>query len=201
MKRTKKQWAKDIAIFGLIIIASILYFYLNTPRDVLNIVKTFLDDGIPRLPVFTIFYLAFLPWLWGVIFYSFIKNKSFRPLAISLIVVNLIASLVYIFFQTYVPREVINSNDIFSDILKFIYSNDQAYNGFPSLHSALSTVIAVYFVMTKNKYAWAAILIAILIVASTLFTKQHFVLDVVSGVGLGWVVTWVVFRRTRVVEG
>lgn len=193
-KRTRQEWINSAALFGLVVFASCIYFILNFPHEIVNVVKIFLDDHIPRLPVFAIPYIAFLPWFWGVVVWVWLKNKSFGQLAISIIIVNLIASIVYIMFQTHVPREVITSNDVFSEILKFIYSSDRAYNGFPSLHSGLSAVVATYFVILKNKRAWMFVAMAGLIVISTLFTKQHFVLDAISGVTLGVLVTYIVFR-------
>jgi membrane-associated phospholipid phosphatase len=171
-----------------------MYFILNVPHISVNVLRTFIDDQIPRLPIFSIIYLAFLPWFWGVVVYSWLKNRSFRQLAYSVIIVNLIAFGVYLFFQTHVPRESVMGNDFLSGMLRFIYSYDQPYNAFPSLHVALSSVIATYFVCMKSKCSWAFVAIALLISISTLFVKQHFIVDVLSGVVLGGVVTWLVFK-------
>lgn len=192
--RDHKVWVFDVSLLVVTSIILVMYFVLNMPQTTVHVLQTSLDKQIPRLPVFTIPYLAFLPWLYGTLIYSFIKNHYFRQLAISFIIINLIAFVVYMTFQTYVPRDVITSHDLFSGILQFIYNHDQPYAGFPSLHSALSVSIATYFVCMKSKWAWAAVAMASLVVVSTLFTKQHFVLDAVSGVGLGCLVTWGVFR-------
>lgn len=194
MDRTKQDWINDALLLGLVIIVSSFYLFLNIPHEVVHVLRTFIDDSIPRLPVFTIPYLLFLPWFWGIVFYAWYKNRNFKQLAYTIIIVNLIASVVYIMFQTYVPREVVISNDLFSNLLRMIYSNDQAYSGFPSLHSGLSAVIATYCVIRKSRFAWAAVVMAVLIVASTLFVKQHFILDAISGVTLGIATTWIVFK-------
>ncbi len=193
MQIIKQRLINDGLLLLAVIIASCLYFILNVPHEVVNVVKIFIDDHIPRLPVFTIPYLLFLPWFWSVIFYVWYKNNSFKQLAYSVIVINLVASVVYIMFQTHIPREVITSNDLFSEILKFIYSSDQAYNGFPSLHSGLSATAATFFVIKKSRFALPATLMALLIIISTLFTKQHFILDAISGVTLGIFITSFVF--------
>jgi membrane-associated phospholipid phosphatase len=144
--------------------------------------------------VFAIPYLFYLPWLWVVIFYSWLKNKSFHKLAYSVIIIEAIAYCVYLTFQTYIPREPIISNDIFSWVLRFIYNYDQPYNALPSLHAALSTSIASYFICRKSRWSLVSVSIAIVIIASTLLVKQHFVMDAVSGIILGAVVTLVVFK-------
>ena len=184
----------DTLLLILVVIVACMYFVLNVPTASLNVLRTFIDDSIPRLSLFAIPYLLFIPWFWAIILCVWYRNRSFRQLAFATIIVNLIAFFVYVVFQTYIPREVVSSSDIFSGLLNFIYTNDQPYNGFPSLHSALSAVVATYFVLTKSTWARAFVSMAILIVVSTLLVKQHFVLDAISGVTLGVVTTWLIFH-------
>ena len=192
--RDHRAWLVDAILLVITTTVLLMYLVVNVPQDTLHVLRTSLDNQIPRLPIFSISYIAFLPWLYGTLIYSFIKNRYFRQLAISFIVINLVAFVVYSTFQTYIPRDPITSHDLFSGILQFIYSHDQPYSGFPSLHSALSASIATYFVCMKSKWAWAAVVMAGLVVVSTLFTKQHFILDAASGVGLGVLVTGGLFR-------
>ena len=186
--------SKDTILFIIVIIVACLYFVVNVPHVSLNVLITIIDSAIPRIPVFAVPYLLFLPWFWSVMLYVWYHNRSFRQLAYASIIINLVAVIVYVTFQTYVPRDVVVSDDFFSGILRFIYEHDQAYNGFPSLHSALSAMVATYFVCIKSRWSWVFILIAVLIVMSTLFVKQHFIADAVSGVTLGILVTWAVFK-------
>ncbi|NTW61403.1 inositol phosphorylceramide synthase [Candidatus Saccharibacteria bacterium] len=194
MKRTKKDWIID----GFILLATFavanLYFILNAPSNNLYSVKTFIDDLIPRIPIFVVPYLLFLPWLWSIVVWAWLKNRSFRQLALALTITNLIAYAVYAFWQTVVPREVIAGQDIYSNLLQFVYNKDLPYAGFPSLHCGLSTVAATYFLITKSRLTGVMMLVAGLIVISTLLTKQHFFLDAVAGVILGYFVTKLVFR-------
>lgn len=194
MPRTRREWTIDTILMAFTAIILYLYVAFNVPQSINHVMRIAIDNQIPRLSIFTIPYLVFLPWLYGTLIYSWYKNRSFRQLAYAFIVINLIAFFVYQTFQTYVPRDPITSNDLFSGILQFIYNNDQAYAGFPSLHSALSASIATYFVIRHNKWSRAVIAMAVLIVISTLFTKQHFILDAVSGVALGVLVTCLVFK-------
>lgn len=195
--RNRKKWIVDVALLLVTTTVLLMYLVVNIPQNTLHVLRTSLDNQIPRLPIFAIPYLAFLPWLYSTLIYSFVKNRYFRQLAISFIVINLIAYVVYLTFQTYIPRNPITSFDFFSGILQFIYNHDQPYAGFPSLHSALSASIATYFVCMKSEWRWSAVVMAVLVIVSTLFTKQHFVLDAVSGVGLGVLVTWGVFRAFK----
>lgn len=194
MPRTRREWTIDTILMAFTAIILYSYVAFSVPQSINHVMRIAIDDQIPRLPIFTIPYLAFLPWLYGTLIYSWYKNRSFRQLAYAFIVINLIAFFVYLTFQTYVSRDPITSNDLFSGILQFIYNNDQAYAGLPSLHSALSVSMATYFVARKSKWSMLAVAMAALVVVSTLFTKQHFILDAVSGVALGVLVTCLVFR-------
>ena len=62
---------------------------------------------------------------------------------------------------------------------------DQPFNCFPSLHVALD-FLSAFFTWTERPRAGGALLsMAVLISVSTLFVKQHYVLDVVAGALLG----------------
>ena len=194
MQRTRRGWITDTILLLLTTVILLMYVVLDMPQSINHVLRITLDNQIPRIPLFIIPYLAFLPWLYGTLIYVWYKNRFFRHLAYSFIVINLIAFFVYLTFQTVVPRDPITSHDFFSGILQFTYDNDLPYAGFPSLHAALSASIATYFVLRHSKWSWAAIAMAGLIVISTLLTKQHFIVDAVSGVTLGVLVTWVAFR-------
>jgi membrane-associated phospholipid phosphatase len=59
---------------------------------------------------------------------------------------------------------------------------DQPFNCFPSLHVSLD-FLAAFFTWTQRPRAGAGLLgMAMLISVSTLFVKQHYVLDIVAGV-------------------
>lgn len=180
-----------------VIIVSCLYFIFNMPNLSINNLESYFDDMIPRISIFAIPYLFFLPWFWGTVLYSWLENKSFKQLAYSIIIVNIIAYCIYSVFQTYVHRIPVDLNEPFSGLLKFIYDIDRPYGAFPSLHVALSSVVAVYFIFIKSKWSNMSVLLAILIATSTLFTKQHYVADVIAGSILGVGVSMLVFGYYR----
>jgi len=194
MKRSRKQWINDTWLLALTSLVLSMYFVLDVPHAVVHMMNLPIDAQIPRFPIFAIPYLMYLPWLWGTLAYAWYKNLSFKQLAISYMVVDLVAFTCYLTYQTYIQRPPLIVHDFQSSVLQFIYSHDLPYSAFPSLHSAMSAVIATYFVCRRSKYAWAAVGMAALIVVSTLFTKQHVIVDAISGVTLGVVATWIVFR-------
>lgn len=191
--RSCEEWIKDTTLLLFVCLFSSLYFLFNTSHGAVLIPSIALDYQIPRIPVFVILYIFYLPWLWGVVFYSWLSRQYFYQFAYSIIIIKIIAFSIFFTFQTYMPRDPIISNDFFSCILQMLYDHDQPYNCLPSLHAALSSSIAVYFIFRKSRWSQLSVILAILIIASTLFIKQHFIADAVTGIILGSIVTWAVF--------
>lgn len=85
------------------------------------------------------------------------------------------------------PDQALIGSSLSSEALRFIYSIDQPYNCFPSLHVLHSWIIAIHFARLKQE--WPPIRIALLLAAagvtfSTVIVRQHYVLDVVSSLVL-----------------
>jgi membrane-associated phospholipid phosphatase len=116
-------------------------------------------------------------------------------LAVTIILVHLISYLFFIFYQTEALRPQIIGAGLFNDLVRFIYAHDAPYNCFPSLHTSLSTVMALYFVFIKSKWKLFFVIISLLIILSTLFVKQHYILDVIAGLILGVGATLLIFKR------
>ena len=187
----------DIILLVLTFAISAGYFFLNKPAERLHIIATRFDSAIPLIPVFSIPYLLFLPLLVAVIFYAFFNQKKFRELMFTIIVVWLISDLFFIFYQTQVVRPEIIGSGFFNNLIRLIYSHDAPYNAFPSTHTSLSTVIALYFISIKNKWSILFIIFSVLIILSTLFTKQHYVLDVAGGLVLAIATFFLFFKSDR----
>jgi membrane-associated phospholipid phosphatase len=70
-------------------------------------------------------------------------------------------------------------------LLRAIYDSDVKYNCLPSLHVAQVYLAALACNIVHRGVGKAALVWATLVAVSTLFTKQHYVLDVVTGFALG----------------
>jgi H+/Cl- antiporter ClcA len=81
--------------------------------------------------------------------------------------------------------------------LRFLYDADPPYNCFPSLHVAHSFVSALTCYRVHRRVGITAVVCAALVGLSTLFTKQHYVLDVIAGVFLACVAHVVFLRSYR----
>jgi membrane-associated phospholipid phosphatase len=183
---------------SLLLVANVFvisaYFLFNRPIGHVHIVRSSLDSHIPFWPVFIVPYLIFLPIFWLVIIYAYLKNKNFAALAAAILSVYLISYLIFTVFQTFVPRPMVVSHDVFSGVVRWTYRLDRPYGAWPSLHAASATLMALYFIFTRSKWWLEYLTFAVLVVLSTLFVKQHFLADALSGIALGTAVGLLIFK-------
>jgi len=92
------------------------------------------------------------------------------------------------------PAEVIG-NGFAVWCLRFLYELDPPYNCFPSLHVAHSFVSALTCYRVNRGVGIAGAICAVLVGISTLFTKQHYILDVIAGILLAWAAYAIFLRR------
>jgi membrane-associated phospholipid phosphatase len=72
-------------------------------------------------------------------------------------------------------------NDWATELLRYVYSNDDVYNAFPSGHVYLTTVISLFWMEWYPRYRWLWIAIVVSVLLSTLFTHQHYLPDLGGG--------------------
>jgi len=176
---------------------SLGYYIFNRPLGIAHIVETPLDNFLPIVPILTIPYLIFIPYVWGLIIYAFIEKKQFLALSIASIMIYVTSFVVYLTYQTYVPAPEIPGNDIFSKILRLVYEFDQRFSDLPSLHASMATLTAIYFWFNHSKYRYIALLYSIIVIASTVLLKQHYIPGMISGVLLGLAIGIISFVKIK----
>jgi membrane-associated phospholipid phosphatase len=111
-----------------------------------------------------------------------------------------ICGILFIALPTYNIRPEIINNDIFSELLKFLYHIDSADNLFPSIHCLVSWNCFVGIRGLKyygKNYKIPAFIIAILVFISTLVTKQHVIVDIISAVVIAEL-CWYIVNHTNI---
>lgn len=123
------------------------------------------------------------------------QQELFRRGLQAFLMVMLAAYAGFLLYPTAAPRPAEVFGDGFAAwSLRLAYSIDPPYNCFPSLHVAYSFVSALTCYRVHRGVGVAAALWAALIGVSTLYTKQHYVVDVIGG-GLAAYVAYVLFLR------
>jgi membrane-associated phospholipid phosphatase len=160
--------------------------------------QTSLDRALPVVPVFAIPYVSLIPYIGiSLLVFLFLRVRVYRSAAISMLIVWFISYACYYFLQSYVARPNITGNDPFSAIIRSIYAGDRPYNDFPSLHTSLSTIIAIHWWRIDPRIGIVAATWTALIVVSTVLVKQHYLADVAGGLALGGLTSWLILRITR----
>ncbi len=146
-------------------------------------------DVFPVYPVWIVPYVLCYPlWLFGIFWALFkLDARSFRAgIAAALFTVS-VGALTFIFFPTYVVLPAITGADIFSDMLRWVQSAGGTHAALPSAHNYMTMLMSAFAIHFYPRQRWFWIAVIVIVALSTLFTGQHYILDVLAGLGLGWV--------------
>lgn len=168
-----------------------IYALLNHGPAVLHL-RSALDDLIPLVPVFVIPYVSLEPLAYlTLVIFLLTNTRIFKSACLSMISALLVSYIFYIFLQTEMIRPALAGSDIFTQLIRQVYAADNPYNDFPSLHTSLSTILAIHWLRAERRIGIVFAIWTALIVASTVFVKQHYVADIASGLLLAFSVSWV----------
>lgn len=178
-------------IFVLLIpFVSSFYPILNKYNPNAKILITFIDNFIPFNKYFIILYVTWYGYVAFFLIYLCIFNKeNYWKLLLSLSLGMIAAYFIFYFFPTTVPRPVLSGNDIFTNMVRIIYANDNPFNCLPSIHVLNTMLVEIYITTSKGIGPILTIIcnvIGILIILSTMFIKQHVFLDVLSAAILAY---------------
>jgi membrane-associated phospholipid phosphatase len=177
-----KEMTVRIICSALLIAVFLLYPWLNKRAANAHIIKLWIDDWIPLVPIFSIPYILYIPFLAITLGYFVFFTELYQAISISFIFCIGVASIIYFFYQTTVPRPEITGTDVFSKMVLYIYSKDHPYNCFPSLHTALSVLSFLYWIQVFPNLKWSMGAFVLSILISTVTLKQHYIPDVISGI-------------------
>ncbi len=141
------------------------------------------EERLPFLPVFEYLYvlILFVPVLLLVTVRSYARFvRLVRALAIALVV----SYASFLLVPVYLERPSFEVTSLHTWLLSLQYL-DKSYNHLPSLHVTLSW-LAVHSAQCDRRTRLVLILLACGISISTLFVKQHYIVDVVLGYALAW---------------
>ena len=153
-----------------------------------------LDRAIPLEPAWSMIYLSlFLAALLPVFVVH--QQELIRRVIAAYLSVWLVAYIFFLVFPTRAPQHDDVTGDGFSALaLRMIYEADVPYNCFPSLHVAQCFLAALTCYCVHRGVGLVSGLWASLVGLSTLYTKQHYVVDVIAGAFLAYA-AYLVFLR------
>lgn len=169
-----------------------IYAAVNQPGEKVYSLVTPFDQMVPFIKWFIIPYAFWIFYIYICLLFYYKKDRQVYYLTLATYVVSALISYgIYSIFQTTVPRPDIQDNDIVSQLVRYIYQRDRPFNCFPSIHVFSSYLMMKTLFKSSFKTKINQMLIygmSIFIIVSTMFVKQHVLLDVVGGILLAEVV-------------
>lgn len=179
-----------------------IYTILNENTTSATQIPLPMDNDIPFIVSFVVPYIIWYVFVFGYLVYFCFKDTDvYVKTLLTIVIGELICFVIYFFFQTTVPRPTIEGNGFFVMLVKYIYAHDQPVNCFPSIHVLTTYAIMLASFHIKNKHRLNTYFIhgmGSLIILSTLFIKQHVVLDMVASMFLVAFIYGTVFELYRV---
>ena len=156
-----------------------------------------IDDAIPVVAPFVVIYLfSYIFWMCGPAVASLTSRRNFINYIIGLSAAYVIGFLFFVFAPTYMDRgaeglmEAAGRPGLFNGLLSLVYSSDGSqygFNLFPSYHCLIS--LYCYLGIRKQEevsrgFRIYSLVMTVLICLSTVFTKQHYAIDIAGGLGI-----------------
>ena len=185
----QKYIAKWIPSYGPLPLAWCAIFntiiYWGTQRLMANAkhydLTSNLDRSIPFVKEWIILYVLF-----------------FARFATADMLSRVICCIFFILLPTTNIRPEVTGHDFCSWLVRFIYASDAPTNLFPSIHCLVSWFCFIGIRKSRKIPGWYkgfSFVMAALICASTQFTKQHYMIDLVAGIFLAEF-CWFVSKHT-----
>jgi membrane-associated phospholipid phosphatase len=169
------------------------YFLINgiaRPRRPWSRPRTAADALFPFVPGFILVYLT--TYLFGALPPLLVAETDlFIRLIVAYGVITLVAATIHVVYPSEIERaDVRDQMSLANRLLARFQRFCRPCGNFPSIHVAFSALtVLTGFAVGGQVVGWLLLAWAVLIAVSTLVTKQHYVLDVVSGGILGGGVT------------
>jgi len=165
------------------------------------IVHCALDNAIPFCEWFLFAYLFWFIYIVGMLAYTlFFDIEAFRKYMEFVILTYSITLIIYFIFptaQNLRPQQFAHNN-ILTRFLSVFYKFDTNTNVMPSLHviGAMAVSFAAWHSKLFGRVSWRIVfsLVTILICLSTMFIKQHSVIDILTALCLCFAAYPIIYR-------
>lgn len=157
------------------------------------------DALIPLSPLWVIPYvLTLVTWIIIPIWAALkLDDAAYRAFILAELICVVTGITTFFLYPTYIIRPELPSTEGSLALVARLYASDQAYNALPSGHAYLSGLYML--VLSRFCPRWRALWIAAyaIILLSTLFTRQHYVLDLLAGFALALAAYCIAFLAVK----
>lgn len=183
------------------------YDYANALYGFENgIVYNFSKNWTPILVYFfVIIYIGIYPftlWFSPLYFLKFDNKKALKTLAYGLLLIYIISLPFYLFLPVTNVYKFFNLDSaleiVIPSVETFFYSTTTQNNCLPSLHTAMTILIAYTVGLTGNKrLTYFSYFVMICVIISVFYLSIHWITDVVTGGLLSLVVIFILHRYIK----
>jgi len=192
------KWLIFWPVFGILFWA----FELFRPVEACHVMYHPLDDRIPFCEIFVIPYMFWFVYLVGMYLYTlFYDVDTFRRLMKFTAITYTVTLLIYLIYPTCQElRPIVFERDNFlTDFMDGFYRFDSNTNVCPSIHviGSVAVCLAGLHAPKLQKLRWKLFfpITAVLICMSTVFLKQHSILDVLWAIPICAAAYWIVWHN------
>ena len=162
-----------------------------------------LDNNIPFIKEFVVVYIpiAYFQWVYGFYLAARENKMVCARIFAAEIIAKIMCLICFILIPTTMMRAEVSGGDFLSRAVYMVYRLDTADNLFPSVHCIESYILmrtVLWLEKAPKWYKWITVPVSILVMVSTVFMKQHVIVDVIAAivaVELGIFLAKIIYRR------
>lgn len=200
--RYKHGW---VGLYAFIYLPWFIYLEKHVTTEY-NLIHVGLDDKIPFIEYFIIPYMLWFLFIAITLGYFFLFAD--RTEFYQLIAMLFTGMTLFLIISTIYPNgldlrpDTFARDNIFVDMVKKLYRTDTPTNVLPSIHvyNSLGAYIAISHCKKLKQYKWiqvSAFILTASIILSTMFLKQHSVVDVIAAFAIAAVMYVFVYGFER----
>ena len=146
--------------------------------------QTRFDNSFPFMPEWVFIYLS-VYFVFVLPFFYVDNARRLLTFTVAQMSALCVCYVLFIVYPVAAPRPSVEPGAISNTILSIVHGSDPAWNCFPSTHCTTCTIASLVLLRGHRLLGIWVAATTVGVCLSTLFTQQHFVLDVVAGVVLG----------------
>ena len=177
--------------FAITVLVHFLIFFGTKPltaNAVHHRIPVPFENAIPFAPEWVTVYTAtFIFWLLALAVCMRQERELCFRMFTGIYIAELICAVFFVAMPTVIVRPEATGGVYYDRLLAQLYAADQPTNLFPSMHCMFAYMVFRGFMIAKldKPVIIGSGLFAALVCASTVFVKQHFLLDTFAGIILG----------------
>lgn len=195
MKERLGQYKHFLLLLYFPFYLTAFYFMEHFGPDKIHIIDCAFDHYIPFVEIFIIPYLLWFVYLLAAgLYFLFCEKESF----VRMMYFGMIGMTIFLLVSWLYPNglelrpETFTRDNIFVRLTQFIYNMDTPTNVLPSIHvfNSVGIYITIRFSEKLRNKKWiqnGAQILTVLIVLSTMFVKQHSIVDVLLALLLSYI--------------